>query len=237
MAAAKGSGRAPMNLRPSAPFLCTARTQRRAASALGVDGGKNACTRMRGALISPASASSRCLRVQARPIIAPGSRTVVMPCASHSLSTYSGSVSDPAGGVGWRAEVRVGIDKARQHVAAGGIDHLGIGALPCAVMATGRTDGGNAVPRDLDVHRADRRRAGAIDEDRIGDQELFERPAGLVTARRRDLRRCKALRQHAGDGLLAGLHGIGCPQRRSTRRRWRRWLRSAAARGASAVGT
>ena len=95
MAASISSGAAPRNLTPSAPVRRTLCTQSRAASGDSICSGNTACTIIRGAAISLRSLKALCSRVHFRPITAPTSRTVVMPWASQSLSTYSGAVSLP----------------------------------------------------------------------------------------------------------------------------------------------
>ncbi|MNI48584.1 hypothetical protein D3C73_1031540 [compost metagenome] len=85
------AGGAPKNLMPSAPRAASLRTHSRPCSGVWMvltrsfTAGNTECTTMRGAAILLAAESSRCSIVQPRPPIAPISRTVVTPCASHSL--------------------------------------------------------------------------------------------------------------------------------------------------------
>ena len=84
-------------------------------------------------------------------------------------------------------------DEARHDIHAGGID-LEVGALRSASGAQGQAGRPGAAHRldaiacDDDVDRADRRRAGAVDEDGAADHERLERPAPLVGASSRGRR-------------------------------------------------
>ena len=96
MAAAYTSGLAPKNLIPSAPASSIIFTHSRASS--GVIIGRSKLfpnpiqAEIRGAVILFFSLSFLCRKVHSIPLPEPGSRIEVIPWASQSLYTYSGTV-------------------------------------------------------------------------------------------------------------------------------------------------
>ena len=92
-----------------------------------------------------------------------------------------------------RLHVRVRIDQSREHVLAGGIDFgIGSGTLRSSSAERNRIEGdhfGDEVPLDDDVHRSARRRAVAVDDERVADGEPFHALSVRDTGRRAGLRR------------------------------------------------
>ena len=150
------------------------------------------------------------------------------PVGQQQLQHIVGIGQLPAVEVDRGADVFVSVDEAGQHIAPLPVDHPGAGfgrrraiRRPAAHRARAADVGDphDAIARNLDIDRAEGRRAGAVDHHHIGDHQSLERPGSLGPMRRGRARPGNMRGAgNAGDDFLARRNCRGGNRRGSARR-------------------